>query len=132
MGKRLLAVHITEAFNGGIITHLEWAARSLPARGIDLHCIVSTNRSCTAEERAEQLANLGARVSIADMVRSPSPLRDIKAYGEIKKLLAHIAPDIVHTHSAKAGFLGRRAAYELGLKCVHTPHVFPFEWAKGI
>ena len=36
--------------------------------------------------------------------------RDLKAYREIKQILTEIQPDIVHTHSAKAGILGRFAA----------------------
>ena len=37
-------------------------------------------------------------------------------------MLRDIRPDIVHTHSSKAGILGRRAAYRLGIPCVHTIH----------
>jgi glycosyltransferase involved in cell wall biosynthesis len=45
--------------------------------------------------------------------RAINPFHDIPAYRQLKKLLSELEPDIVHTHSAKAGILGRRAAYAL-------------------
>ncbi|HOF88904.1 MAG TPA: glycosyltransferase family 4 protein, partial [Armatimonadota bacterium] len=37
------------------------------------------------------------------------------------------AADLLHVHSAKAGYLGRRAAEIVGLPVVYTPHAFPFQ-----
>lgn len=45
------------------------------------------------------------------------------AYRQIKKILLSEKPDIVHTHQAKAGFLGRVAAYRTKVKVrIHTFH----------
>jgi glycosyltransferase involved in cell wall biosynthesis len=59
--------------------------------------------------------------------REIHPLRDAASYFEIKRALARYRPDVVHTHSGKAGFLGRVAAYSLRTGAiVHTVHGAPF------
>jgi glycosyltransferase involved in cell wall biosynthesis len=68
------------------------------------------------------------RVEYVDsLVRAISPLCDYRAYVGIKKLLREIKPDVVHTHSAKAGILGRLAARACGVPAiVHSIHGAPF------
>jgi glycosyltransferase involved in cell wall biosynthesis len=59
--------------------------------------------------------------------RNIHPWHDWQAYRQIKRLLRELQPDIVHTHSAKAGLLGRWAAHRLRIKgIVHTVHGAPF------
>jgi glycosyltransferase involved in cell wall biosynthesis len=52
-------------------------------------------------------------IVINKMIRAVCPLYDFVSYRQIKKILQQLQPDIVHTHSAKAGILGRFAAYSL-------------------
>lgn len=60
---------------------------------------------------------------VPGMKRSINPLNDLKAYWHIRKLIREIKPDIVHTHAAKAGALGRLAAiHERVPVIVHTYH----------
>ncbi len=60
---------------------------------------------------------------IPNMYRSLNPFKDLPAYKHIKKIIQDYKPDIVHTHAAKAGALGRLAAYECGVPVVvHTFH----------
>ena len=62
-------------------------------------------------------------VTIAGMGRSVNPLSDYKAYGELKKLIKDFKPDIVHTHAAKPGAIGRLAASAMNVPViVHTFH----------
>lgn len=62
-------------------------------------------------------------IYIKGMYRSLYPLLDLKAYSEIKKIIRDFKPDIVHTHAAKAGALGRMAAHQCGVPViVHTFH----------
>ena len=59
--------------------------------------------------------------------RSIHPWRDVASYRGIKRILAEFQPDVVHTHSAKGGFLGRLAAWSLQVPAiVHTVHGAPF------
>jgi glycosyltransferase involved in cell wall biosynthesis len=62
-------------------------------------------------------------VYIKNMHRSLNPIQDIKAYKEIVKIIREFKPDIVHTHAAKSGALGRLAAINEGVPVIlHTFH----------
>ncbi len=60
---------------------------------------------------------------IGSMYRSLNPFKDVAAYFEIKRFIEAYKPDIVHTHAAKSGALGRLAASRAGVPViVHTFH----------
>ncbi len=62
-------------------------------------------------------------VEFPDMVRELSPLHDLKAFFALKKYFKAGKFDVVHTHSSKAGILGRIAARAAGVPVVvHTVH----------
>jgi len=64
---------------------------------------------------------------VLELRRSIHPWRDAASYRGIKKVLREFQPDVVHTHSAKGGFLGRLAAWSLRVPAiVHTVHGAPF------
>lgn len=76
--------------------------------------------------------SIGAH-EVPHMVREIAPIKDAKCYLELKKLISDLAPDIVHTHSSKAGILGRAAAWSVYKKSsnkrpavIHTIHGPPF------
>ena len=61
------------------------------------------------------------------LIRAPHPVYDAKACWHLRRLLSHLQPDVVHTHSSKAGILGRAAAWdEKTPRIVHTIHGLPF------
>ncbi len=61
--------------------------------------------------------------TISGMGRSISPASDYKAYLKLKKLIKDFKPDIVHTHAAKPGAIGRLAASATKVPAiVHTFH----------
>lgn len=76
----------------------------------------------------EQGRGGGVPVALVDALRRAiDPRRDWRAYHEIKRGLRDFKPDVVHTHSAKAGILGRLAAWSLRVPViVHTIHGAPF------
>ena len=86
-------------------------------------------------ELFEQTKNQNYRVIVIDkLIRPICPLYDSISYCQIKRHLRQLQPDIVHTHSAKAGILGRFAAYSIrntqhdmrNTRIVHTIHGLAF------
>ncbi|MDR0933065.1 MAG: glycosyltransferase family 4 protein [Victivallales bacterium] len=72
-------------------------------------------------------------IVLPSLVRELDPLNDIKAYFTLKKLLRERKFDVVHTHSSKAGVIGRVAARKAGIPVVvHTVHGQAFHpYEKG-
>lgn len=58
--------------------------------------------------------------------RTIHPIKDIKAFFQIRKILKETQPDIVSCHSSKAGLVGRIAAWTLGIKSIFTAHGWAF------
>ena len=78
---------------------------------------------------------------IEEMKRSVNPFQDIKSILKVRRIIKDFKPDIVHTHTAKAGAIGRLAAWSCGVPVIiHTfhGHVFhsyfskPVSWAVKI
>ena len=66
-------------------------------------------------------------VSVPELVSPISPGNDRRALRRLTELMAREGYEVVHTHSAKAGALGRLAAERAGTsRVVHTFHGFPF------
>jgi len=85
-------------------------------------------------ELFNQAKGQGYEILVVDRLhRAINPYNDAVSYFQIKRLLRELKPDIVHTHSAKAGILGRFAGYALKNKwgenlsaVVHTIHGLAF------
>jgi len=75
---------------------------------------------------------------VPTLVRPVRPWQDVIAGIKIYKLLRKIKPHVVHTHSSKAGIIGRIAAYFAGVPVIiHTFHGFGFtpgqpEWMQRL
>jgi len=70
----------------------------------------------------------GYRVEqIASLVRAVRPMQDWRCLRELRHRLQAMQPDVVHTHSSKAGIVGRLAARDAGAGViVHTIHGMSF------
>jgi len=76
----------------------------------------------------ERASGYGYRVEIVDALRrSLLPMKDRQVYKWLARRLREIRPDLVHTHSSKAGILGRWAAHAAGVPAIiHTIHGLAF------
>lgn len=64
---------------------------------------------------------------VESLQRSINPVQDWRAYQQIRAILRDYKPDVVHTHSAKGGILGRAAAWKERVPAIlHTVHGAPF------
>lgn len=64
---------------------------------------------------------------VPELRRAIHPWRDLQSYRQIARILRDFRPDVVHTHSAKGGIVGRAAAARLNVPTiVHTVHGAPF------
>jgi glycosyltransferase involved in cell wall biosynthesis len=116
-----------EATIGGTRRHLVDAALGQRARGLDVHVCVATEREPRFRADLARLAAAGVGVEVVPMLRALAPATDLAHGRRIARHLARLAPDIVHTHSSKAGVLGRLASLATGVGArVHTPHTFAF------
>ncbi|MDD5772636.1 MAG: glycosyltransferase family 4 protein [bacterium] len=69
---------------------------------------------------------------LPELDRKITPLKDLKCFNKIKNIIKEEKPDIVHTHSSKAGILGRFAARSNKVPViVHTIHGFAFNDYQG-
>ena len=69
---------------------------------------------------------------LPELRRNIHPTHDWKSYRAIKREIAKFHPDVVHTHSGKAGLFGRKAAWALRVPAVvHTIHGAPFHAYQG-
>lgn len=72
--------------------------------------------------RAAQYAGVGV-VTIPGLLRRIAPLYDLLSFLKVLGIIRREKPKIVHTHTSKAGFLGRLAAFMAKTPViVHTPH----------
>jgi glycosyltransferase involved in cell wall biosynthesis len=62
-----------------------------------------------------------------ELVRPIKPSADLGAYFKLRTLIKRLKPEVVHTHSSKAGIIGRAAAWHEKVPAVvHTIHGMPF------
>lgn len=81
-----------------------------------------TGRGGILDQKAQQ-----PPVYAESLVREISPLKDFLALLQLRAIFSRLKPEIVHTHSSKAGILGRLAAAAAGVPViVHTFHGFGF------
>lgn len=92
--------------------------------GLSLESRMTAAESRSVEEKMAMARNKGVKcVPFPPLVRKINPLQDFRAFVSLWILIRREKPDIVHTHSSKAGFIGRWAAWLAGVPfIVHTPH----------
>jgi glycosyltransferase involved in cell wall biosynthesis len=114
-------------------------SRDLGSRGFET-CLIHGHLA-DGEGDMTTLLPLGGTnaVYVDDLVRPVSPLHDVRALWRIYRALRRWQPDIVHTHQAKAGSLGRLAAVLYNAtrggaprtRVIHTYHGHVFEGYFG-
>jgi len=111
---------------GGTLTHLDYVLAYTDPAEFEVHLAVSSLHHPSVRARLDEWRKAGWTVHDMPMHREVNPYRDAAAFRRLARLCLRERFDLVHTHCAKAGLLGRAAARLSGAGTVHTPHVFPF------
>ena len=108
---------------GGVANLLIELHRGLEGSGIS-HTLVTGICASNEIDILENLIPDKNIVKIQTMGRALNPVADIRTFIGLRKIMKDLKPDVVHTHTSKAGFLGRLAAcsIRLPIKVVHTYH----------
>ena len=117
-----LRADITRLDHGGSATNTLVTIEGLSKQGFSVELIYGLTRDNTGSLRETLQIEDISYLYLPEMVRSIHPKHDRRAYKEILAYLKSVHVDIIHTHSSKAGVLGRLAARKCGIPVVHTPH----------
>ena len=104
---------ITRLILGGAQENTLITCKLLAERGHDVTLITGPALGPEGELFNQTKGQKYETIVIDEMRRAIEPFKDFVSYRKLKKLLRELQPDIVHTHSAKAGILGRYAGAAL-------------------
>ena len=113
---------------GGPAIHVILLTRGLRARGHESYLLVGPVPETEGDMEYYASEQHVSFTRIPDLVRPMSPWKDWKSFCEIYRFIRRERPDIVHTHTSKAGTLGRVAAILAGTPAIfHTFHGSVFD-----
>ena len=131
-GKKKVLHVITRMDMGGSAQNTLFSCLELDKEKFDVASIYGATEESmmTALERGsvdgllKNAEERGVRCFVLeDLVRRIDPVRDARAFFSLWRAIRREKPDIVHTHTSKAGLLGRWAGWLAGAPTiVHTPH----------
>lgn len=122
--KKNIALIITRLDLGGAQQVALYLAKNINRKKYNVYLISGAGGYLDTKAKKIKELNL---IFMKSLKHPVSLLNDIRALFELKKIFKEKKIDIVHTHSSKAGVLGRIAAKMAGVKfIVHTIHGFPF------
>jgi len=114
---------ITRLILGGAQENTILTCEGLHQRGHDVTLVTGPTTGPEGELVTRARAGGYRIIEVPSLVRQIAPRRDRQAYGRLVELLDELAPDVMHSHSSKAGILARKAAATVGgMKIVHTVH----------
>lgn len=128
--KKIKVVHvITKLELGGAQGNTLYTVKNLNRERFEVALIAGAGG--ILDDRAREINDLNLYF-VPELVRPVSPIKDLIAAFKLVKIFKIEKPDIIHTHSSKAGILGRLAAkiyneiFGLKAKIIHTFHGFGF------
>ena len=99
--------------------------------GVEVHLISGPTFGPEGSLESELAGAPEVLTRVPELVRPVHPLKDWLALRRLEKILREQKPDLVHTHSGKAGILGRLAARRAGVPVIihhiHGPSFGPFQ-----
>lgn len=124
MVRKRKILFVVEAMGGGVFTYIVDLANEL-VKNYDMY-IAYAVRKQTPIDYKDYFDKKIHLVEVRNFERSINPIKDVKAFLEIKKIAAEVEPDVIHLHSSKAGALGRWAFNGKKIPLFYTPHGYSF------
>lgn len=129
MTRRRILRLVTRLNAGGPARHVAWVSEGLDARGWETR-LLAGEPAAGEDDLSAAVAGRVALRRVAGLSREIHPRRDAEAFAKIVAEIREFRPDVVHTHTAKAGLLGRSAAFAVNatrrraarIRVVHTFH----------
>jgi len=93
-------------------------------KGLSGESLMGENEATVVEKNLIEAESSGIKViNVAELMRNIHPINDLKAFFSLISIIRNERPDIVHTHTSKAGLLGRLAAFICNVPIlIHAPH----------
>ena len=111
-------LHVIARLNvGGTARYITQLASELPKHGIET--FVATGFVQGAEREDESVHSIDV-IRVKSLGRSFNPIKDHFARKQLEKIIAEVKPDIIHTHTFKAGYVIRMKSQSLPV--IHTFH----------
>ena len=111
-------LHVIARLNvGGTARYLTQLAHELPKHGIETFVATGFVQGAEVEDESAQSIEI---IRIPSMGRSINPIKDHLARKQLEKIIAEVKPDIIHTHTFKAGFVTRMKKQTVPV--IHTFH----------
>ena len=111
-------LHVIARLNvGGTARYITQLAHELPKHGIETFVATGFVQGAEVEDDSAQSIDL---IRIKSMGRSINPIKDHFARKQLEKIIAEVKPDIIHTHTFKAGYIIRMKKQPVPV--VHTFH----------
>lgn len=129
--KRIKIIHIiTKLELGGAQQNTIYTTANLSTDIFDAKLITGPGGILDDKAKSTFKNNI---IFVKSLIREISPFKDLMALIELIKILRKEKPDIIHTHSSKAGIIGRIAGFITGIKIIiHTYHGFGFHDFQNI
>jgi glycosyltransferase involved in cell wall biosynthesis len=111
-------LHVIARLNvGGTARYITQLANELPKHGIEAFVATGFVQGAEVEDESAQSINL---IRVSSMGRSINPIKDHFARKQLEKIIAEVKPDIIHTHTFKAGYVIRMKKQSVPV--IHTFH----------
>jgi glycosyltransferase involved in cell wall biosynthesis len=124
---------ITRLIQGGADENTLLSCNGQALLGHEVHLIFGAEVSPAMVGRVHPLVR---RHQVGALERAIAPVGDLRAAWSLATLLRRIRPEILHTHTSKAGAVGRMVARVAGVRgVVHGIHILPFlnvGWAERV